>query len=189
MSQIGVTALLALSALALLTSTAFAQAPALFPPVPDRSGPGVNDDDLPLCQAAGGGSRMRENCDIAEPKTERTEQELKISIELPAVRSGQCGATTTTEYYQVNTIARVNSKLQIVDCTVASGTFTVALRVRDENGEEKPLEFSETWQRSDDQDVTFAADYPIGENVELRSVRVRGLRCTCADPPSEVAAQ
>ena len=41
------------------------------------------------------------------------------------------------------------------------------------------------WQRTDDADVTFTADYPIGENVELLSVRLRGLTCTCADPPAE----
>jgi hypothetical protein len=68
---------------------------------------------------------------------------------------------------------------------VASGTFTVALRVRNESGEDKPLEFSETWQRSDAQDVKFTADYPIGENMELRSVRIRSLSCTCADPAKE----
>jgi hypothetical protein len=42
----------------------------------------------------------------------------------------------------------------------------------------------ETWQRDDDKDVSFSADYPIGENVDLVSARVRGLSCTCADPPA-----
>ena len=84
----------------------------------------------------------------------------------------------------MNTIARVNSTLKIADCTVASGAFSVALRIRDESGAEKPVEFNETWQRSDAQDVKFAADYPIGENVELLSVRMRRLSCTCADDPA-----
>ena len=44
---------------------------------------------------------------------------------------------------------------------------------------------------SADQDVAFTADYPIGENVELVSVSLRGLTCTCTgllaeqeDPPA-----
>ena len=114
-----------------------------------------------------------------------TEQALKIPIEARALSNAQCAATTTTEYLQRNTIARVNSILKIEDCAAASGAFTVAVRVRDESGEDKSLEFDETWQRSDDQDVKFAADYPIGENTELISVRVRRLSCTCADPAQE----
>jgi hypothetical protein len=70
----------------------------------------------------------------------------------------------------------------VSDCTVASGAFTVAVRTRDESGADKPLEFSETWQRTDDQAVQFTADYPIGENMELVSVRLRGLTCTCTVP-------
>ena len=75
--------------------------------------------------------------------------------------------------------------LEIADCAAASGAFTVAVRTRDDSGQEKPLEFSETWQRTDGEDVTFTADYPIGENVELLSVRLRGLTCSCADTAIE----
>jgi type 1 fimbria pilin len=188
MSRIHIIALLALSALALPTSTAFAQAifgPGMTPQT-GRSNPGrvTEGKDVETCQAAAGGSRVRANCEI-ETTTVRAEQEIKLSFEIPALISTQCSATTTTEYMQVNTLARINSKLEIADCTAASGAFTVAVRIRDDSGEEKPLEFNETWQRSDDQDVIFTADYPIGDNVELRSVRVRGLSCTCTDPPQE----
>lgn len=199
MSQLHVAAVLVLTMLALPISSASAQV--IFGPGmaggSDRSNPGsATEDSVPTCHASGGGSRTRKsNCEVGtEPSTVRHEQELKISIEIPALQSTQCSATTTTEYLQLNTIARVNSKIQITDCTAASGTFTIAARVRDESGEDKQLEFNETWERSDDQEVQFTADYPIGENVELRSVRVRGLRCTCADGApaaaevSEVAA-
>ena len=114
-----------------------------------------------------------------------TEPALNIPIEARALSNAQCAATTTTEYLQRNTVARVNSTIKIEECAAASGAFTVAVRVRDEGGEDKSLEFDETWQRSDDQDVKFAADYPIGENVELLNVRVRRLSCTCADPAQE----
>ena len=129
---------------------------------------------------------MRENCETETTTTSfRTEHTLEFLIEAPPALSMQCGATTTTEYRQLNTIARVKSTLAITDCTAASGVFTVAMTVRGESGEDKPLEFNETWQRGDDQDVEFTADYPIGEDVELVSTRLRGLTCTCADPATE----
>ena len=61
------------------------------------------------------------------------------------------------------------------------------VRIRDEKGEINSLEFSDKWQRSDGPDVKFAADYPIGQNVDLVSVRVRDLKCTCGDPPANPA--
>ena len=122
-----------------------------------------------------------------EPTTVRVEQEIKIPIELPAVPSAQCEASAESEYHQRNTLARLIGTIAVADCTTASGTYAVTVRVRDASGEIKPLEFSETWQRSDDQAVKFTKDYPIGENVELVSVRVRGLRCTCADAPAQPA--
>jgi hypothetical protein len=122
-----------------------------------------------------------------EPTTVRVEQGIKIPIELPAVPSAQCEASAESEYHQRNTLARLIGTIAVADCTAASGTYTVTVRVRDASGEIKPLEFSETWQRSDHQAVKFTKDYPIGENVELVSVRVRGLRCTCADAPAPPA--
>jgi hypothetical protein len=189
MSRLPVAALLAVSAAAIPASTASAQV--IFgrgmQGVPDRSIPGraTERDDVYTCQAAPGGSRVRENCDI-EPETLRMEHEMRLAFKLKAPPpTPQCGAATTTEYQQRNTVARVNGTLEIRDCTAASGTFTVAAVVKDESGEEKALEFSETWQRSDDGDVRFAGDYPIGENVELVSVRLSGLTCTCTDLVAE----
>lgn len=115
-----------------------------------------------------------------EPTVLRTEQELKFTIELPAPPSAQCDATISTGYHQRNTVARVASTIAVQGCAAASGSFAVAVRVRDESGTQQTLEFDETWQRSDDRDVSLTADYPIGENVELLSVRVRGMSCTCA---------
>jgi hypothetical protein len=187
MSQIDVTPVLALAAFAALAfqpSTASAQ---VFQGVQggvDRSNHGgvLEEQDVPMCQGSSGGSRMRENC-ASEAETVRAEKEVPITIQLPALSSRECSATTTTEYLQLNTIARVNGTLKIEDCTVASGAFSIALRIRDESGEDNPVEFDETWQRTDDQDVKFGAEYPIGENVELLSVRVRRLSCICADAP------
>lgn len=187
MSRFHVTALLALSALVFLTSTAFAQQGQRMG---TRSNPGgVSEKDVPMCQASGGGTRTRANCKTeSETTTLRVQQQVKVPIELHALLSTQCEAVATTEYQQRNTSARVSSTLAIASCAAAAdGEFTFAVRVKDESGELKTLEFSETWQRSDDQDVKFSADYPIGEDTELVSVRVRNLHCTCADSPSEEA--
>jgi hypothetical protein len=190
MSRIHVTALLALSGLALPASPVVAQ---VFQRPPGGtatsvSRPGaVNESDVELCGSSGGGSRVRANCEEPETTTVRFEQELKLSIDLPAVPTMQCAATTTTEYQQRNTSARVDGAIAISDCTAAAGAYEVAVRIKDESGEDRVLEFSERWQRNDDRDVSFSADYPIGENVELVSVRLRNLTCTCSDPAKEAS--
>jgi hypothetical protein len=185
MSRIHFTALLALSNLAFPSSPVFAQKFAVPDPPPRSSSPGgvTEDGDVQLCGSSGGGSRVRPNCEEPKTTTARFEQVLKLLIDMPPNLTAQCAATTTTEYQQRNATARVDGAIAVSDCTAAAGGFVVAVRLTDESGENKVLEFSETWQRGDDRDVTFSADYPIGDNVELVSVRVRNLTCTCADPP------
>ena len=93
----------------------------------------------------------------------------------------QCEATTLTEYQQRNNVARVTGTVSIASCPAGTaGSFTLVARVRDDNGETRPIEFNETWQRNDAEDHAFNTEYPIGDNVELMSVRVRNLKCTCA---------
>jgi len=180
MSQIRVSACLALLALATVASTADAQ---------------VNSDGrvregaaIEACQAAPGSSRARRNCEPARapasaPAPAPTARETPIATEaVPLPTSRQCEAAATMEYFQRNTSARVASKISVATCPAATGTFTIVLRIKDASGEIKPVEFNETWQRADAKDVSFSADYPIGDNVELTSARVRGLRCTCDDP-------
>ena len=197
MSRLNRTGLVALSSLALLTSPAFAQVIFSNAGGADRAvqGRATDRDDVYTCAAAPGGSRVRENCE-AETTTLKLEQQMRIAFKLNAPPAPlQCGASTTTRYQQRDTVARVSGTLEIHDCAAASGTFTVAVRVKDDSGVEKPLEFSQPWQRSDDQDVAFTADYPIGENVDLVSVSLRGLTCTCTgllaeqeEPPAPAEA-
>jgi hypothetical protein len=117
--------------------------------------------------------------------TIRTEQELKFSFELDALPSAQCEAVTESSYHQRNTAARVEMTIKTDDCAAAAGEFKVTVRVRDDGGEVKALEFDGAWQRNDAADVVLTADYPIGENVELVSARVRGLTCRCAAAAAE----
>ena len=167
MSPFHVALRLALLALAAAASTADAQ----------QRGEGAI---LETCQSEAGGSRARRNC--APPQAAGSQRRVATEA-VPLPSSRQCEATASTEYVQRNTNARVSSTINVPSCPAATGTFTVVLRIRDASGEIKPIEFNETWQRDDARDVNFAADYPIGENAELVSARVRALRCTCADPP------
>ncbi len=186
MSRLHIAALVALSALVLPASPGVAQ---VFVGGASQNmdaranhGRATASSDIDHCQGAPGGSRIRENCET-ETTTARMEQEIRLSFKLaPPPTELQCSASTTTASEQRNTIARINTTLEIRDCTVASGTFTVALSIKDDSGALTPLEFTETWQRSDEADVRFTADYPIGENVELVNARLRRLTCTCADP-------
>ena len=152
-------------------------------------------ENVPQCQAAPGGSRMRKrdqgNCaGVGEATTVRTEQQLKVSLEVPAPEVLQCEASTLTEYQQRNNIARVTGKVSIATCPAGStGTFNVVARVRDESGEIKPIEFAEKWQRDDANDIAFKNDYTIGDNVELVNVRIRDLKCTCAAPPEAATTE
>lgn len=188
MSKLHVVAVVASFALALPASRSSAQA--IFGPgmqgVPDRSMQGrVTEGDTYTCSAAPGGSRIRANCDAAEEIANfKLDQQLKLALETPAPLE-QCGASTTTEYRQLGAIARVNGTLEIKGCAAASGTVTIAVRVKDGSGEEKPLEFTEPWQRSDAKDVSFTGDYPIGEKTQIVDVLLSGLTCTCTGPTKE----
>ena len=175
---------LALSTFVFLSSAVAAQI--TFDPRLDRGGARESDD----CQRAVGASRTRSRCEREPEPAARTtvQQEIKVSIEVPVEPSNQCEATSTTEYQQRNTVARVNTALAVAGCAAAAGGLTVTARIRDAGGEVKSLEFNETWQRSGDQEVAMTADYPIGENVDLLSVRVRQLTCTCAEAVGAEAA-
>jgi hypothetical protein len=194
MIRIHVTALLALSTLALPVS--FARGQQIFSGggTAPTSSQGTTGKDVPHCQAAPGGSRMRgrkaeDDCVAAAETAVRAEQQSNVKLEVPQPEALQCEATTLTEYSQRNSVARVTGTVSIANCPAGSaGTFDVVARVKDESGEIKPIEFPEKWQRDDAEDVSFTGDYPIGDNVELSNVRVRNLKCTCAAAP-EGAAQ
>jgi hypothetical protein len=109
--------------------------------------------------------------------------EFSISV-APPEAAPACVASVTTGYFQSNTVAKVESNIQIEGCTAASGKYTIAARIRDQAGETQTLEFEETFERADDQSMTVKRDYPIGENVELVNVRTRAVRCECAEQPA-----
>ena len=105
---------------------------------------------------------------------------VRIPIPVFSLKGPQCEASTYTEYQQVGNVARVTGTVNISACPAGTtGKFALVARVRDEAGTRTPIEFTEMWENPDAQDYTFFADYPIGDNVFLESVRVRNLMCTC----------
>jgi hypothetical protein len=108
---------------------------------------------------------------------------VRIPIPVFTLKDPQCEASTYTEYEQRGNVARVTGTVSISACPAGTtGKFALVARVTDEAGTSKPIEFSEMWENPDAQDYIFFADYPIGDNVFLESVRVRNLTCTCEDP-------
>jgi hypothetical protein len=108
---------------------------------------------------------------------------IRIPIPSFTLKDPQCEASTYTEYQQLGNVARVTGTVSISACPAGTtGKFTLVARVKDEAGASKPIEFREMWENPDAQDYVFFADYPIGDNVFLESVRVRNLTCTCESP-------
>lgn len=133
--------------------------------------------------------------DAAETRLDVTEEEeggTRILIEREVTmpirvtiqpKTVQCQAVLGLSYAQKNTVADVVGTIDNGQCAASSGAYTLTVSTRDESGEIKTQEFTETWQRSDDQTVNFTAAYPIDENVDLIRVRTRRVSCICTETP------
>jgi hypothetical protein len=121
----------------------------------------------------------------AQEEESKKHAEIKYKMTFTTTRPDRkiCSASLEFEYQQKNTVAAVDSTLDTLDCGAASGGYTVLVRFRDANNELQSLEYPVTWQRDDDKVITASAEYVIGEDVDLVTVRPRKLRCLCA--PSE----
>ena len=121
-----------------------------------------------------------------EESKKHAEIEYKITFcQTPPARQ-RCSASLEFEYLQSNTVAVVHSILNVPDCGAASGEYTVLVRFRDDNNDLHSLEYPETWQRDDNQAITASAEYVIGEDVDLVTVRSRKLRCLCQPSGEDV---
>ena len=135
-------------------------------------------DEVPTCSVASA-SRTREACDEPAAQVRTTERELTRTFAVTAPDLRQCEVVIENEYYQRDTIVRLNSVITNEDCAASNGEFDIELQLEDADGETQRLVFHESWQRGDDRAVEFMADYPIGDNVELVRLRSRALSCTC----------
>jgi len=108
------------------------------------------------------------------------EKKYVMKLEAPTSATKNCHVSVATSYLQKNTLAIVDVVLENPDCAASSGSYTIAVRVRDENSELQTLSFDETWQREHDQSLETRQDYFIGDNVDLVNLRVRKLKCICS---------
>lgn len=95
--------------------------------------------------------------------------------------SQNCEAKATIDYLQRNTIASVEGRIENSYCGASSGTYIIRVRVRGDDGEIQQFSHEESWQREDHSAVEFSHNYAIPENVDLLNVRIRRLRCLCAE--------
>src|SRR5690348_1717138 len=104
MTRIRVALVFALSTLALPVSVATAQQ--IFGgggTAPTANQGSATGENVPQCQAAPGGSRMRKRdqgdcAAVGEAATVRTEQQINVKLEVPQPDVLQCEASTLTEY-------------------------------------------------------------------------------------------
>jgi hypothetical protein len=147
------------------------------------TGDAINPQQPATCQSLSSASRTRSSqCGDTEAAAESVQKEITLTFELPVLETAQCEAALSIEYLQLGATAEVTGVIENEDCGASGGEYTIQARLRDENGETKTLDFSETWQRQDAAPVRFTTEYPIGDNVELVRMRSRGLSCECADP-------
>ena len=116
----------------------------------------------------------------APPEERKLTIEFSKTIEMEK-RLGGCKANLELEYWQKGDVAEVESTLTNAECGPSSGDYTIRIRYRDDDGEVTTDDHPERWERSDASPVVRAVRYPIGSDVDLISVRSRGLSCTCAD--------
>jgi hypothetical protein len=136
--------------------------------------------DEPAAGSAGQPSRLAVD---KNPRTHSTT--ISVSREIPieiqtTIKGHSCDPTMAIRYEQRNTVARVEATIENPSCAACSGEYTIAVRVRDDSGESKTLEFEGQWQRADDKPVQFTTDYAVGTNVDVLSVRAKSVHCVCA---------
>ena len=108
--------------------------------------------------------------------------EKKYIVKLEATQHKQyCQARASIEYIQNDHVASVKGQIAKEGCVQAGGQYTVAVRIRDENGDLRNLEFQEPWSSDSELPLIFQADYEIGDDVDLIRVRTKSLKCVCVD--------
>ena len=139
----------------------------------------------PLPSAKGPAEPAERVVSCEEKSSLRLDTPITVTSTLEVPKNAYCAATYAIEYTQKNTKVGVAGVIENEGCAASSGEYKLLVRVRDETGEVKTLEFLGSWQRDDDEPVKFGGDYPIGTNVDLVNVRVLQVRCTCADARTE----
>ena len=116
------------------------------------------------------------------------EAEIRLTVEAKhEYATDICTAAMEMEYYQKGASVHVETSLDHDQCAASSGSYTLAIRYRDADGNLQNTEVEETWERADAAPVEQAKDYFVAEDVDILRVRTRKLRCKCAADPEAVA--
>ena len=112
--------------------------------------------------------------------------EIRIQIEAEhEYATDACEARLEVEYYQKGDSVHVETVLNNEQCDASSGSYTLQVRYRGDDGEVRTADFEELWERSDAEPITLGKDYYVAENIDVMRVRSRGLRCECASAPDD----
>ncbi|MEL7538233.1 MAG: hypothetical protein AAFZ58_09970 [Pseudomonadota bacterium] len=115
-------------------------------------------------------------------KTTQVEHELEQSFTVDlsvAQPPPPCRGQIQLEYDQYDTVARVDAELTGESCVIESFTYTLVVRVRDENYDVASVNHAIQWSADQAQQSLGSGDYPIGSDVDLVDVRARQFSCDC----------
>ena len=108
------------------------------------------------------------------------EAEIRLTVEAKhEYATDVCTAAMEMEYYQKGASVHIATSLDNEQCAASSGSYTLAIRYRDADGNLQNKEVAETWERADAAPVEQAKDYFIADDVDIVRVRTRKLRCKC----------
>lgn len=130
---------------------------------------------ITLCTLLLSGPAIADDTETVEGKPFETSVEMEAKYQ-----NNACMANLGLEYFQKGDAVNVKSTVTNGDCAASSGSYTIRVRVRDDDGETSNIDFEETWARDDDADVVNEKDYPVGDSVDVLRVKGRKLRCECA---------
>ena len=91
-----------------------------------------------------------------------------VSVELKA-----CAMEISTDYWQEDSIVKVDTVLENSQCGPSKGTYTVRVSTRNELGESSTNKYKETWSRDDSEAVKAIYTYSMNGDIELIRVRVQ----------------
>ena len=114
---------------------------------------------------------------------ENTSRKASISktIELKLeFTSGGCEADANLDYFQRGIEVQVETVIETQSCDAASGEYIVKVTVLSETETDTTtLTFEDAWEQVGGLPAESMRRYAIGNDVDLKRVRIRKLSCTC----------
>lgn len=84
-----------------------------------------------------------------------------------------CEVQIATDYWQDNTVVKVETSVDQAGCNGSSGAYTVIVRTADEEGHKRTQKYEEKWSRNDDETLQTLKEYSMNGDLDLVRVRVK----------------